>query len=315
MEYGRLGNSGLVVSKIGLGTNNFGGRIDLDQTRAVLHRALDHGITLLDTADSYGGGKSEEFIGQVLGPRRHDVVIATKFASAMGESPYTRGTSRRYLMQAVEASLRRLNTDHIDLYQIHWPDAQTPILETLQALDDLVRQGKVRYIGECNFAGWQMVDLAWTARVEHLARPISAQHEYSLLRRQVQAELLPAARAMGMGFLPYFPLASGFLTGKYRRGQAPPPGARLSNMPADRASRFLNARNFDLLERCEAFASERGHSMTELAFAWLLAQPEISSVIAGATRPEQVDQNVAAAAWKLTPDELAAIPTPGEGGA
>lgn len=308
MEYGRLGNSGLVVSKIGLGTNNFGGRIDLERTRAVIDRALDRGITLLDTADSYGMGKSEEFIGEVLGNRRRDVVIATKFASPMGESPYTRGASRRYIMDAVEASLRRLKTDYIDLYQVHWPDPETPIVETLQALDDLVRQGKVRYIGECNFAGWQIVDLAWTARAEHLTRPISAQHDYSLLRRDAQAEVLPAARATGMGVLPYFPLASGFLTGKYRRDQPLPQQARLTTMPADRSRRFLNEQNFELLERWEAFAAERGHSVTELAFAWLLAQPEIGSVIAGATRPEQVDANVAAGAWKLSPEEFAAVP-------
>ena len=308
MDYGRLGNSGLIVSKVGLGTNNFGGRIDLEQTRAVIERALDLGITLFDTSDSYGIGKSEEFIGEVLGGRRHEVIIATKFASPMGESMYARGTSRRYIMEAAEASLRRLKTDYIDLYQVHRPDLHTPILETAQALDDLVRQGKVRYIGESNFAGWQIADFAWTARSEHLARPISAQHEYSLLNRHAEAEVLPASAAFGLGLLPYFPLVSGFLTGKYRRGQALPEGARITTMPAERSHRFLNDRNFDLVEQWEAFAMQRGHSLTELAFAWLLARPEIASVIAGATRPEQVEENVAAGKWRLTPDEFAAVP-------
>jgi aryl-alcohol dehydrogenase-like predicted oxidoreductase len=307
VEYGRLGSSGLLVSRIGLGTNNFGARIDLDRTRAVIDRALDLGITLIDTADMYGAGKSEEFIGESLGKRRHEVVIATKFAVPMGESPYMRGTSRRYIIEAVERSLRRLKTDYIDLYQFHKPDPETPIVESLQATDDLVRQGKVRYIGHSNFAAWQIVDAQWTARTEHLARPISAQHEYSLLEREVEKEVLPAAQAMGLGVLPYYPLGAGFLTGKYRGG-AMPEGARLTNMPASRSGRILNDRNLDLLERWEAFAADRGHSMTELAFAWLLAHPVVSSVIAGATRPEQVDENVAAGQWKLPPADLEAVP-------
>jgi aryl-alcohol dehydrogenase-like predicted oxidoreductase len=307
VEYGRLGNSGLVVSKIGLGTNNFGGRIDLAQTRAVIDRAIEQGITLFDTADIYGQGKSEEFIGESLGSRRHAVVIATKLAIPMGEGPYRRGTSRRYVMEAVEASLRRLKTDYIDLYQFHRPDPETPILESLQVMDDLVRQGKVRYVGHSNFAAWQIVDAQWTARTEHLVRPISAQHEYSLLDRTLQKEVLPAVQAMGLGLLPYFPLASGFLTGKYGRGELPA-GARLTNAPADRQGRILNEPNFDLLERWQDFATEHGHSMTELAFAWLLSQPAVSSVIAGATKPEQIDQNVASGTWRLTADEMAAVP-------
>ncbi len=281
MDYGRLGSSGLLVSKIGLGTNNFGGRIDLDQTRTVIDRALEHGITLLDTADMYGMGKSEEFIGESLGNRRHDVVIATKFAVPMGESPYQRGTSRRYIIEAAEASLRRLKTDYIDLYQFHRPDPETPIVESLQALDDLVKQGKVRYIGQCNFAGWQIVDAQWTARTEHLTRLISAQHEYSLINR----------------------------AGKYRRGVMPA-GARLTNANPRQAGRWVNERNFDLLEKFEAFAGERGHSLTELAFAWLLSQPEVGSVIAGATRPEQVDENVAAGGWRLSAEEMELIGSP-----
>lgn len=307
MDYGRLGSSGLVVSRIGLGTNNFGGRIDLERTRAVIDRAIDQGITLFDTADMYGAGKSEEFIGQCLGQRRHDVVIATKLANPMGEGPYRRGTSRRYIMSAVEDSLRRLRTDYIDLYQVHRPDPETPILETLQALDDLVHQGKVRYIGHSNFAGWQIVDAQWTAHTEHLVRPISAQHEYSLLDRALEADVLPAIRATRLGLLPYFPLASGFLTGKYRRDQMPE-GARLTTATPQRQSAVLNDTNFDRLERWEGFASERGHSVTDLAFAWLLAEPAVSSVIAGATSPQQVDANVAAGAWTLTAEERALVP-------
>jgi aryl-alcohol dehydrogenase-like predicted oxidoreductase len=307
VDYGRLGSSGLLVSRIGLGTNNFGGRIDLEQTRAVIERALDHGITLFDTADMYGAGKSEEFIGECLGTRRHDVVIATKFGMPMGESPTMRGTSRRYIIEAAERSLRRLKTDYIDLYQFHTADPATPILESLQATDDLVRQGKVRYIGLSNFSAWQIVDAHWTARTEHLARPISAQHEYSMLMRDVEKEVVPAAQALGLGVLPFFPLASGFLTGKYQRG-ALPEGARLTNQPANRSGRILNDKNFARLDRWERFASERGHSMTELAVAWLLAQPAMGSVIAGATRPEQVDENVAAGQWHLTPADLEAVP-------
>jgi aryl-alcohol dehydrogenase-like predicted oxidoreductase len=308
MDYGRLGSSGLLVSKIGLGCNNFGARIDLDQTRSVIDRALDQGVTLFDTADVYGSGTSEKFIAECLGNRRKDVIIATKLAAPMGESPYMRGTSRRYIIEAAEASLRRLKTDYIDLYQFHQPDAETPIVESLQAMDDLVRQGKVRYVGHSNFAAWQIVDAQWTARTEHLVRPISAQHEYSLLDRNVQAEVLPAARAMGLGLLPYFPLASGFLTGKYRKGAPLPEGARLTKAPAARQGRILTDRNFELLDKWEAFASERGHSMTELAFAWLLAHPEVSSVIAGATRPDQVDENVRAGNWELSREDMLAIP-------
>jgi aryl-alcohol dehydrogenase-like predicted oxidoreductase len=303
MDYGRLGNSGLLVSKIGLGTNNFGGRSNFEQTRAVIERALEQGITLFDTADVYSMGKSEEFIGTVLGKRRHDVVIATKFGIPMGESPYIRGSSRRYIMQAVEASLARLQTDYIDLYQFHRPDPQTPIAESLQALEDLVQQGKVRYIGECNFAGWQISDAQWTARTDHLTRLISAQHDYSLLNREAQKEVLPAARAMGLGVLPFYPLAAGFLTGKYRKGVMPE-GARLTNAPGGRATAILTDRNFELLEIWENFARERGHSMTELAMAWLLGQAEVGSVIAGATRPEQVDQNVAAGQWQLSAADM-----------
>jgi aryl-alcohol dehydrogenase-like predicted oxidoreductase len=306
MEYRRLGSSGLLVSAIGLGTNNFGGRTDFDRSRAVIECALDQGITLFDTADVYGGGRSEEYIGEVLGSRRKDVVIATKFAVATGDGPYDRGASRHYIFRAVEASLRRLKTDYIDLYQVHMPDPNTPILETLQALDDLVRQGKVRYVGHSNFAAWQIVDAQWTAKTEHLAQPISTQHEYSLLNRTIQAEVLPASRAMGLGVLPYFPLAGGFLTGKYRK-DAMPEGARLSGPGTNLAGRILTDPNWERVAKLEDFAEQSGHSMVELAFGWLLAEPAIGSVIAGATRPEQIDQNVKAGEEKLTADEVAAL--------
>jgi aryl-alcohol dehydrogenase-like predicted oxidoreductase len=308
VEYGRLGTSGLIVSKIGLGTNNFGGRLDLDGTRAVIDRALDHGITLFDTADIYGGGKSEEFIGEVLGRRRHEVILATKFGLPVGESPYERGGSRHYIRRAVERSLRRLKTDYIDLYQYHRPDPQTPIAETLQTLDDLVRAGKVRYVGHSNFASWQILDADWTARAEHLARPISAQHEYNLLSRDLQREVLPAVRHLGLGVLPFFPLASGFLTGKYHR-DALPQGTRLTSGGSQMGRRILTDANWERLERLEAFATEHGHQLIGLAFGWLLSQPEVSSVIAGAMTPEQVDSNVAnGLAWRLSPQELASVP-------
>lgn len=308
MEYGRLGHSGLLVSRIGLGTNNFGGRLDLDGTRAVIERALDQGITFFDTADTYGAGKSEEFIGEVLGSRRRDVIIASKCGIPVSESPYDRGASRRYVLEAAERSLRRLKTDYIDLFQIHRPDPETPIVETLQALDDLVRAGKVRYVGHSNFAGWQIADAAWTARTEHLTRPISAQHEYSLLEREIQREVLPAVEAFGLGLLPYFPLASGFLTGKYQRDQLPE-GTRLTATGSRMGGRILTDANWERLERFESFAAERGHRLIELAFGWLLSQPAVGSVIAGAMTPEQVDSNVAAgSAWRLSAEELAAVP-------
>ena len=304
MEHRRLGASGLLVSEVGLGTNNFGSRLDEARTRAVIDRALELGVTFIDTADVYGRGASETVIGKILGPRRHDVLIATKFAGAMSDSPLERGASRRWIVRAVEASLRRLGTDYIDLYQVHTADPATPILETLQALDDLVRAGKVRYVGHSNFAGWQIADAAWTARAEHLVRPISAQHRYNLIRREIEHEVLPAARAFGLGIIPYVPLASGFLSGKYREGVVPP-GARLADSP--NAAEVLTPANFARLERLETFARARGHSLVDLAIGWLLGHPEVGSVIAGASRPEQVAENVAAAGWRLDASEMAAV--------
>jgi aryl-alcohol dehydrogenase-like predicted oxidoreductase len=304
VEYRNLGNSGLKVSLVGLGCNNFGMKCDAEQTRAVVHRALDDGITLFDTADIYGNrGGSEELLGKALGDRRRDVIVATKFGMAMGNGPYLRGGSRRYIAAAAEASLKRLGTDYIDLYQIHTPDPETPQHETLEALSDLVRAGKVRYIGSSNFAAWQVADAAWISRTHGLAAYISAQNQYNLLDRRIERELVPACRQFGAGILPYFPLASGFLTGKYRRGAQPPKGTRLALMQS-MASQMMTDANFATVEQLEEFARGRGHTVLELAVGWLASQPMVSSVISGATTPEQVSDNVKAGAWKLTAQEL-----------
>jgi aryl-alcohol dehydrogenase-like predicted oxidoreductase len=315
MEQRRFGNTGLTASVVGLGCSNFGGRTDAVAARAVIAKALDLGITFLDTADFYGRrGGSESCLGEILGDRRKDIVLATKFGQQMDESSLARGTSRRYIMMAIEASLRRLKTDWIDLYQIHWPDPSTPVEETLRALDDLIRQGKVRYIGCSNFTAWQITDAAWTARIDDVTPFISAQNEYSLLVREAEREILPAVQTAGIGFLPYLPLASGLLTGKYKRGAPLPPDARLaaSGPNADRvalrqADKFLTDANWAMLERLENFASARGKNLLALGINWLAAQPSVVSVIAGATKPEQVEQNVAAMGWRLSAEELAEI--------
>lgn len=307
MEYRQLGDSGLTASVVGLGCNNFGGRIDADQTAAVVTAAVDAGITLFDTADVYGGqpGLSETLLGQALGKRRDDVVIATKFGGDMrgdnGPDWGVRG-SRRYIRKAVEASLRRLGTDWIDLYQLHVPDPVTPIEETLSALSELVAEGKVRYIGSSQFAGWQVVDADWTAKTAGLEHFISAQNRYSLLEREVEDDLIPACEHLGIGVLPFFPLASGLLTGKYKRDQGAPDGTRLANMP-DR----LAAADFDKIEALETFAAERDLTLLDVAIGGLAAQPAVGSVIAGATRPEQIEENVAAGLWEPTPEDLAAL--------
>jgi aryl-alcohol dehydrogenase-like predicted oxidoreductase len=307
MEIRNLGQSGLRVSAIGLGCNNFGGRINLDATRAVIHKAIDLGITLFDTSDTYGErGGSETDMGQVLGDRRKDIVLATKFGNPMDDAGVKHGGARRYIMTAVEDSLRRLRTDWIDLYQIHSFDPLTPIEETLRAFDDLVRQGKVRYIGCSNFPAWRVTEARWTAKSLGLNRFISHQDEYSLIVRRAEAELMPAARAAGMGMLPYSPLASGLLTGKYRRNAPLPPGTRFASTQR-LADRYLTERNWAVAEKLGDFGEARGKTMLELAFSWLLAQSPVTSVIAGATRPEQLEQNVKAGTWKLTADELAEI--------
>jgi aryl-alcohol dehydrogenase-like predicted oxidoreductase len=302
-----LGNTGLQVSLAGLGCNNFGGRIDLEASRKVVHRALDLGVTLLDTADGYGNrGGSESALGAILGPRRKDVVLATKFGVQMDDAGLLQGAARSYVPRALEASLKRLQTDWIDLYQIHWPDPQTPIEETLRALDDLVRQGKVRYVGCSNFAAWQLVEAQWTSRHHGLAAFVSCQNEYSLLVRDVERELVPAMQACGVGLLPYFPLASGLLSGKYKRGEPVPKGVRFDTMPQLK-DRFLTDSNWAVVERLETFARTRGRTPVELAFGWLAARPTVASVIAGATRAEQVEQNAAAVDWVLSPDDLAEL--------
>ncbi|HXA41175.1 MAG TPA: aldo/keto reductase [Phenylobacterium sp.] len=301
MKLRRLGTSGLKVSEVGLGCNNFGMRIDEKATQGVVDAALDAGITFFDTADIYGGTKSEEFLGKALGKRRGDIVLATKFGMRIGDDESRKGGSRRWIMRAVEDSLTRLRTDWIDLYQFHQPDPDTPIEETLRALDDLVTQGKVRYIGNSNFTGWQIADADWTAA--GATRFVSAQNLYSLLERKVEFEVLPACEHFGLGFLPFFPLASGLLSGKYRRGEAAPEGSRLAAWGA-RGQAAMSDRNFDKVEKLEAWAAERGHTLLELAFAWLLGHEVVSSVIAGATTPEQVKTNAATAAWALTPEEV-----------
>ena len=307
MESRNLGRSGLRVSAIGLGCNNFGGRIGLEESRALVEAALAAGVTLFDTADVYGErGGSETALGEILGPRRKDIVLATKFAMPMDDAETLKGASRRYIMQAVDASLRRLRTDWIDLYQQHRPDSLTPIEETLRALEDLTRAGKIRYAGCSNLPAWQVADAVWTARDLGMPGFVSCQDELSLLVRGNEAELMPAMRAYGLGLLPYFPLASGLLTGKYRRNQPMPEGARLTGTQR-LADRYLTNANWAAAERLQDFAEARGHTILELAFSWLLAREPVSSVIAGATRPEQVRANVAAGSWMLTPEDLAEV--------
>ncbi|MGH8273475.1 MAG: aldo/keto reductase [Gammaproteobacteria bacterium] len=304
MKMRTLGRSGLEVSEVGLGCNNFGGRLDKAGTRAVIHAALDAGINFFDTADVYGDkGGSESLLGDILGDRRKDVVLATKFGSPMSDNTERRNGSRRYIMQAVEASLKRLKTDWIDVYYIHWPDPLTPIEETLRALDNLVRTGKVRYVGCCNFAAWQVVEAEWVARELGVNHFICAQNEYSLVEREVEKELLPALEVYSLGLIPYFPLASGLLTGKYNRGKDAPKDSRFAHWES-LGNRYMTEENWDRVEILQAWCSERNHSLLELAFAWLLARPQVSSVIAGATKPEQIEQNVQTADWRMTHEEL-----------
>ena len=306
MKQRNLGKSGLLVSVVGLGCNNFGGRIGLDASRLVIDKAIDLGITLFDTADIYGDrGGSEKIIGEVLGNRRQDIVLATKFRGGMDDAGKLQGASRRYIMTAVEASLTRLKTDWIDLYQLHSPDPKTPLEETLRALDDLITQGKVRYVGCSNLPAWQVADAHWISSNLGINGFVSCQDEYSLIVRDVEKELIPATQAYGLGVLPYFPLASGLLTGKYKR-DVMPEGARLTTTPR-LADRYMNEKNWTIVEGLEEYAMERGHSLLELAFSWLASQPTVSSVIAGATKPEQVEQNVIAADWELSQEELSDV--------
>ena len=304
MEYRNLGSSGLRVSLVGLGCNNFGMRLDLEQTRAVVDRAFDLGITLFDTADMYGGrGGSETQLGKILGHRRKDIVLASKFGMAMSDDGTKIGASRRYIMSAVEDSLRRLKTDWIDLYQLHQPDPLTPLDETMQALDDLVTQGKIRYIGCSNLPSWQVVESQWISKSMGLNRFVSCQDEYNILNRNIEAELIPAMQKYGCGLLPYFPLASGLLTGKYKRTEMPE-GARLTDMPTFANRIYLTDENFDIVDNLNKFAHKTGHSILELAFGWMASRPTTASIIAGATKPEQIDANVAAVNWVLSQSEI-----------
>ena len=304
MEQRNLGRCGLIVSAVGLGCNNFGGRVDREATRAVVHKALDLGVTFFDTSDTYGeGGASEEYLGHALAGRRDEIVLASKFARPMDREGRLQGASRRYIMSAVEASLSRLNTDRIDLYQQHIADPRTPIEETLRALDDLVRQGKIRYVGCSTLSAWQVVEAQWTSTHSGLDRFVACQERYNLLERQLDEELMPVMQSYGLGLIPFAPLANGLLTGKYRRDEPLPAGARLTTTPRT-AERYLTEANWAAVERLSGFCAARGRSLLELAFGWLLRRPAVASVIAGATTPEQVEANVRAAQWVPSRDDM-----------
>ena len=309
MEHRSLGRSGLQVSVVGLGCMNFGMMNDQAQATAIVSRALELGINFFDTADVYGNrGTSEEYLGKALGRRRPDVLIATKFAGPMSpEEPWMQGGSRRWIMRAVEDSLRRLATDYIDLYQMHRADAAVPVAETLRALDDLVRQGKVRYIGCSNYAAWQIADAAWTSREQNLTPFISAQNRYSLMSRDIEKELVPAVTAHGLGVIPYFPLESGLLSGKYRPGEAFPADSRLAKWGQWAAGAFASTEKLERVGRLFALCDRYDHTLLQLAMGWLAARPCVSSVIAGVTSVKQLEQNVAAAEWRGSAEELAEI--------
>jgi aryl-alcohol dehydrogenase-like predicted oxidoreductase len=307
MEQRELGPGGPRVSVVGLGCNNFGMLVDAEASAAVVHAALDAGITHFDTAEMYGRGHSEEFLAAALGDRRDDVVIATKFAPRPGGEPYTPGALAARVREGVETSLRRLGTDRIDLYYQHFPDPDpaAPAEEALEVLDELVRAGKVLHIANSNLSAAQIAEAESVARNKGWARFTGTQIEWSLLARAVEDEVVPAATAAGLGVVPYFPLASGVLTGKYRRGEPFPPGTRLA--ASDHFARYATDEAFAKVDAYRTFAAERGHAVAELAVAWLLAQPSVTSVITGATKPEQIATNSAAAAWTLTPDEAATV--------
>lgn len=303
MELRRLGSSGLLVSAVGLGCNNFGSRIGNEAAPAVVHQALDCGINFFDTADVYGKSQSEAMLGAALGPRRRDVVIATKFGLPLDGDPTHRGGSRRWIVDACERSLKRLGTDYIDLYQQHGPDPLTPLEETLRALDDLVRDGKVRYIGASSYEAWRLVDADWTARQNGHSRFVSLMSGLSLIERGAIDNFFPVCERFGIGFLPYFPLAAGLLTGKYRRAAPPPADGRLTDW-GKRGEDALQEASLVKVEALMAFAEARGHTLLELAISWLLAHKQVSSVLSGATCAAQVVSNVEAARWKMTSNDL-----------
>jgi len=306
MEYRNLGKAGVKVSTIGVGCNQFGGKVDLEGTKAIVHRALEVGINFFDTADAYGNrGGSEENLGAALAGQWERVVVATKVRAKMGDGPNDSGTSRYHIMNGVEASLRRLKTDHIDLYQIHsWDDA-VRIEEMMRALDDLVRAGKVRYIGASNFDAWQLCRSNDVAEMMGWEQFVTIQPEYNMLAREIERELLPYCAWANIGILPYFPLAGGFLTGKYQRGEPPPSGSRGESSPYVKG--LLTDANFDKLDKLRAFVDARGRTLHDLAFAWLLSNRQVASVIAGATNPEQISQHASTVEWKLSEEELKAL--------
>jgi len=289
---------------VGVGCNQFGRRVDAAGVARIVRTALDAGVTLFDTADSYARGESERLLGAALRGRRDEAIVATKVGAQVGDSPYSGGASRRHILRAVDDSLRRLGTDWIDLYQVHFPDADTPIEETLSCLDDLVREGKVRYIGCSNFSGWQIADADWTAYHHRFGRFISAQNEYSLLNRGAEAEIAPACEHFGLGLIPYFPLAHGMLTGRYRRGETAAEGSRLAGQEG---AELLTDANFDVVEGLAAYARRKGTDLLGVAIGGLLAQPAVISVIAGVSRSEQVVANVAAADWQPAAEDLAEL--------
>ncbi len=305
MEYRQLGGSGLRVSAVGLGGNTFGRFCDEAQTAAVIHRALELGINHVDTADTYGRGVSEQYVGKAIAGRRHEVVVATKVGNAMGDRPNDVGLSYSRVIASCEGSLRRLGTDYIDLYYLHRPDPTTPLAETLRAYEDLVRQGKVRYVGISNYQAWQACEMLWISDRRGYHAPVATQSRYNMLDRAIESELLPFCREHHVGIVPYAPLSGGLLTGKYRPGEPVPPGTRGYNNPGFQQQ--LTDRNFALVGKLEAFARDHGHTLGELAIAWLLSRPEVCSVIAGVTNPAQVDANAAASGWTLSPDDLKAI--------
>jgi aryl-alcohol dehydrogenase-like predicted oxidoreductase len=313
MEYRQLGRSGLRVSAIGLGGNTFGNGADEAQTGRIISRALELGINFIDTADSYARGVSEQYVGKAVAGRRHQAIIATKVASRMGALPNDEGLSRKHIMDGIEASLRRLNTDYVDLYQVHRFDPATPVYETLATLDDLVHQGKVRYVGCSNFLAWQVCEALWAADRKNLTPFVSVQPRYNVFDRAIERELLPFCRQYGIGIIPYSPLAGGILTGKYQPGAPPPPDTRAGRNP--RMQQQMTPERMAQVTELGKWAREQGHTAGELALAWLLAHPEVSTVIAGATKPEQIDDNAKAADWRLTDADLRHIDqTLGSGG-
>ena len=308
MKYRNLGNSGLKVSEIGFGTNNFGTNdkwpfhMGASEAATLIDAALDVGINMIDTANVYGTGKSEEYVGKALKGKREQALIATKVRGPMGEGPHGEGLSRKSIFHEIEASLRRLQTDYVDLYQLHWVDKDTSIEETLRALDDLIKQGKVRYIGCSNYEAWRLCETVWTSKSLNLNPIVSTQPAYSLLDRGIESEVIPFCEEYQIGVIPYFPLAHGLLTGKYKRNQKPPKGSRL-----EAKSEPYETANFDLIEGLEKFATDRGHTILELAFAWLLSKDVVSTVIAGATKIQQIQSNSVAADWVLTAEEVKEI--------